>query len=124
MAKTLHKSVPKESAVLSKAVGNAANYWGMSNKQLSEVIGVSEASISRLKTGDFFLDQDSKPGELAIVFLRVFRGLDAFMGGDVKNERKWLEADNSALGGVPLELMSKVEGLTSVVRYVDYMRGQ
>jgi hypothetical protein len=113
-----------EDIILTKALKNAADYWGMSNRQLGEIIGLSEATVSRLKHGTYALDHNSKQWQLAVVFLRIFRGLDSYMGGHAANERLWLHADNTALGGAPADVMRSVEGLASVVQYVDYMRGQ
>ena len=124
MAKVALKHRAQEEIVLTKAIKNAANYWSLSNKQLSEVIGLSEATISRLKKDDYLLDQGSKSWELAVLFLRIFRGLDAYMGGNIDNEKRWLKANNHALGGAPLDLMRQVEGLAGVVQYIDCMRGQ
>ncbi len=124
MYKTLRSADAQQDIILTKALKNAADYWGFNNKQLSEVIGLSEASISRLKNGQYVIDHNSKPWQLAVLFLRAFRGLDAYMGGHIENEKRWLKANNHALGGAPMDLMCNVEGLTSVVQYVDYMRGQ
>lgn len=124
MVKTLRNTNPQEAAILTKALKNAADYWEVSNKKLSEVIGLSESVISRLKKGHYVIEPHSKPWQLAVLFLRAFRGLDAYMGGHVENEKRWLCAHNVALGGAPIELMGNVEGLASVVQYVDYMRGQ
>ena len=124
MTKILHTKKVNEATVLTKALGRAAEYWGLSNKQLGEMIGLSEATISRLKNGTYTLEQDSKPWQLSVLLLRTYRGLDAYMGGHTENEKRWLSAKNDALGGVPMELMRNVEGLASVVQYVDYMRGQ
>lgn len=124
MARSHQKVEDQENVILTKALKKAAEYWGMSNKQLGEVIGLSEATISRLKNGQYILDHNSKQWELAVVFLRIFRGLDAYMGGNIQNECSWLKSHNLALGGMPLDLMRNVEGLTSVVQYIDYMRGQ
>jgi len=41
----------------------------------------SEASVSRLQTGRG-LDPETKEGELALLFLRLYRSLDALVGGD------------------------------------------
>jgi hypothetical protein len=126
MAKALaHKNREEnEAQVVTKALTKAADYWQINNKQLGRVIGVSEAVVSRLKNGHYLLAYDSKHWQLALMFLRTVRGLDAYMGGHVENEKLWLRANNSALNGVPLELMQNVEGLAHVVQYVDCMRGQ
>ena len=125
MSKTLHHGKhDKEAKVVTKALRNAADYWKISNKHLGEIVGLSEATVSRLKHDKYQLEYDSKQWQLALMFLRVFRGLDAYMGGHAENERTWLGAGNSALGGVPLEMMQSVEGLVNVVQYIDHMRGQ
>lgn len=124
MYNNLRSADTQQDIILTKALKNAADYWGINNKHLGEVIGLSEASVSRLKNGQYVIDHNSKPWQLAVLFLRAFRGLDAYMGGNIENEKRWLKANNQALGGVPLELMRNVEGLSGVVQYVDYMRGQ
>lgn len=125
MPSVLHiKSHEKEKKVVTKALKNAADLWDISNKQLGKLTGLSEATVSRLKNGQYLLKYNSKEWELALIFLRVFRGLDAYMGGHMENEKAWLKADNTALGGIPIELIQHVEGLANVVQYVDYMRGQ
>lgn len=121
---TIEKARHKESIVLSKALKRASDYWGISNKQLGEFCGLSEASVSRLKNGSYLLRYNSKEWQLAVLFLRVFRGLDSYMGGSTENEIEWLKSNNKALGGVPIELMRNVEGLASVVQYIDFVRGQ
>lgn len=112
----------EQQMVLTKAVGKAATYWEISNKQLAEIIGLSEASVSRLKQGQYILDCKAEAGQLSSLFLRVFRGLDAYMGGNIENERRWLFAQNHALKGRPIEIMKDVEGLINVVQYVERMR--
>lgn len=112
-----------EEAVLTEALINAADYWEISNKQLSRICGLSEATISRLKKGHYIIDQKSKHWELSVLFLRIFRGLDAYLGGNIAAEIQWLNSYNSALGGVPLVLMEQISGLALVVHYIDAMRG-
>lgn len=109
--------------VLTKAVRSAADRLGLRNRRLAEVLGTSEASVSRLSRGRT-IDPDSKEGELALLFLRLFRSLDALVGGDEATARAWLEAENAHLGGVPAERMRRVEGLVDVVQYLDALRGR
>lgn len=124
MSRAIQNTAHQEEIILTKALKNASDYWEMSSKLLGEIIGLSEATISRLKNGHYILDHHSKEWQSAVVFLRIFRGLDAYMGGNIENERRWLKANNSALGGAPFDLMRNIEGLISVVQYVDYIRGQ
>jgi len=109
--------------VLAKAVLSAAARLGLRNRQLAAVIGSSEASVSRLQHGRG-LDPDSKEGELALLFLRIYRSLDALVGGDDDKARRWLHAENDHVGGVPAERIRTVEGLVDVVQYLDAMRGR
>jgi hypothetical protein len=109
--------------VLTRALVAAALRLQLRNRHLAEVIGTSEASISRLGAGRT-IAPDSKEGELGLLFLRLFRSLDALMGGDEAKSRAWLRAENTHLGGVPADLIRRVEGLVDVVHYLDAMRGR
>ncbi|MEO8621408.1 MAG: MbcA/ParS/Xre antitoxin family protein [bacterium] len=114
---------PKPDLVLAKAALSAAERLGLRNKQLAWVIGSSEASVSRLQNGRG-LDPESKEGELALLFLRLYRSLDALVGGDDAKARDWLNAMNDHLGGTPAERIRGIEGLVDVVQYLDAMRGR
>lgn len=114
---------PEPAMVLAKAVLSAAGRLGLRNRQLAAVIGSSEASVSRLQTGRG-LDPQTKEGELALLFLRLYRSLDALVGGDEQQAQSWLTAENDHLGGIPVERMRTVEGLVDVVQYLDAMRGR
>ena len=114
---------PEPGPVLAKAVLSAAERLGLRNRQLAGVLGSSEASVSRLQYGRG-LDPATKEGELALLFLRVYRSLDALVGGDDDKARAWLHAHNEHLRGVPAERIRTVEGLVDVVQYLDAMRGR
>ena len=121
---TLPRSAaPDPAAVLGKAVLAAASRLGLTNRALAQVVGSSEASISRLSSGRG-LNPDTKEGELALIFVRLYRSLDALMGGDDAKSRAWLHATNDDIGGVPAERVRTVEGLVDVVQYLDAMRGR
>ena len=122
MSKPLPNPQPDAAAVLTKAVLSAATRLGIKSRHLAEVIGTSEASVSRFRSGRL-LDPASKQGELGLLFLRLFRSLDALMGGDEAKARAWLRADNSHLAGVPADRIRRVEGLVDVIQYLDAMRG-
>jgi uncharacterized protein (DUF2384 family) len=109
-------------AVVTKAVRRVADALGVSQRELSRILGVSEATVSRFASGKL-LDVDRKEGELALLFVRVFRSLDALVGSEAK-ARAWFHADNHHLGGVPAERVRTVEGLVHVAEYLDAMRGQ
>ena len=114
---------PDPAPVLAKAVLSAAARLGVRNRQLAVIIGSSEASVSRLQHGRG-LDPNTKEGELALLFLRLYRSLDALVGGDDDKARRWLNSENTHLGGVPAVRIHTVEGLVDVVQYLDAMRGR
>jgi hypothetical protein len=123
MSRPLTNLPPEPAVVLTKAVRTAADLLGLRNRHLAAVLGTSEASISRLGGGRL-IDPGSKQGELALLFLRMFRSLDALMGGDEAKAREWFQSENSHLGGVPAQRVRRVEGLVDVVQYLDAMRGR
>ncbi|RNC68459.1 MAG: DUF2384 domain-containing protein [Desulfuromonadales bacterium] len=117
------QSVTKE-AVLSKAVVNAAEFLGLSQAKLAGVLGVSRATVSRLCAGTYQLSREKKEWEFAVLLVRLFRSLDAIVGGIAEDVRRWMNSDNHALADrKPVELISSTEGLVRVVYYLDARRG-
>lgn len=121
-AKPKARSVPSEAAVLTKAALRAAEQLGMANKSLAVIIGVSEATVSRMRSGDYTLQRGQKPFDLAILFVRFFRSLDALVGGDREVARAWLRNPNRALEAEPLMLIQTVPGLMNAIHYLDARR--
>ena len=111
-------------SVLSRATVRAARLLEMPQAQLAAVIGVSGATLSRLANGQRQLESGTKPWQLAALFVRLFRSLDAIVGSDDAAARAWLRSDNSALGGVPLELIREPAGLVRTVDYLDAARAR
>ena len=92
-------------AVVTKATVRAAERLALSNRLLAEVLGVSEATVSRMGAGTYQLAPASKPFELAVLFVRLFRSLDAIVGGDAP--LPGLAATQHALGATPLSLIAR-----------------
>lgn len=111
-----------DGAVVTKAALRAAAHLGLSNRALARVIGVSEATVSRMGAGTYVLKTADKAFELAVMFLRLFRALDALAGGDAQTSRAWLRNENLALGGVPIVLIESLSGIINVVGYLDAQR--
>jgi antitoxin Xre/MbcA/ParS-like protein len=111
-----------EGAVVTKAVLRAAGRLDISNKALGRIIGLSEPTISRMGSGSYTLSAGDKPFELALLFIRVFRSLDAIAGGDEAVAAAWLKNENIALGDAPLALIQTVPGLIHVLAYLDATR--
>jgi transcriptional regulator with XRE-family HTH domain len=121
-AKTKLISAPSPAATLTRATLRAARQLGMTNKALANVIGVSEATVSRMRTGGYTLQSGQKSFELAILFVRLYRSLDAIIGGDEAVARAWLKNRNTALDGEPLTLIQTVPGLMNAIHYLDARR--
>ena len=119
--------VPKpaeEATVLSKAVVRAARLLSFSQRELAHILGVSEATASRLVAGSYRLSTSrTKEWELALLLVRLFRSLDALWGHE-EAARTWLSTDNLALSARPVDLIPSVEGLVRVVNYLDNARGR
>jgi uncharacterized protein (DUF2384 family) len=116
--------VPEESSVLTKAVTRAAGLLGLSQRQVAATLGLSGPTTSRLFTGKYRLSPTrSKEWELGILFVRLFRSLDALWGHE-GTARAWLENYNTALGAAPLDLIKSAAGLVRVVDYLDHARGR
>ena len=116
------RGVPDREAVVAKATLRAAEKLGVSGRDLASIIGVSEATLSRLKQGPGAVRLAGKPYELALLFVRLYRSLDAIVGGDDGVSRAWMRNRNEALGGVPLERIRTIDGLTHVLGYLDARR--
>ena len=132
---------PDESSILAAAVSRAAEHLSIPNRRLAAVVGISESSLSRMARGGFAPRRGDKDFELCALFLRLFRSLDAFAGGDREAARAWLRAPNIGLaalppedyrlpreelarrGKVPLDEIATIPGLLGVIDYLDSRRG-
>jgi transcriptional regulator with XRE-family HTH domain len=114
--------VRSDSDLVAKAFLRAADNLRLSNKSIAGIIGVSEATVSRMKKGDYALETGQKPFQLAVLFVRLYRSLDALTGGDDEVSSKWLSGPNGALDGPPIEVIQSVSGLMNVIGYLDARR--
>lgn len=125
MARTVKLSAEdkERAAVIAKALIRAGEKLKINNRELGEIVGLSEASISRIRGGDGeLLVQKKKPRELATLFLRLYRSLDAIVGGDDNVSSQWLRNNNTVLGGAPADLILSAQGLVRVTDYLDSRR--
>ncbi len=115
-------AMPMSATVLTKAVLRAAAHLGVTNKSLSAVIGLSEATLSRMRAGGYALQPGHKSFELGVLFVRLYRSLDAIVGGDDAVAAAWLRNRNTVLGAEPLALIQTVAGLANVIQHLDARR--
>ena len=98
--------------VLTSAVSKIAGFWGFTNAKLGTILGLSEATASRLRSGKAELDPTSKSFEAGQFLLRLFRSLDALLGSDDLSEAR------------PIDLIDSFRGLITVCDYVDAHRAR
>jgi uncharacterized protein (DUF2384 family) len=111
--------------VLTKAALRAADILEIPQRTLADIIGVSASTVSRAANGGAPIDSDSKAGELARLWIRVFRSLDAIVGSNDTAARAWLNSANAAFGGEkPIDRLRSAEGLIQVLQYLDSARGR
>lgn len=113
---------PAAGPILTRAALRAADRLGFAQKDLASLLGISPSTVSRFAARP--LDPRSKEGELAVLFVRLYRSLDALVGGQDDAARDWMHADNDHLGGPPARLVQTVTGLVHVLEYLDAMRGK
>ncbi|MEO0424452.1 MAG: MbcA/ParS/Xre antitoxin family protein [Pseudomonadota bacterium] len=118
MSASTQNTLPDPALVLGKATLRAAQRMGLSRQELTEVIGRDRSSISRAG-----IDPASKAGELSALLLRCYRSLAVLVDDDANQLREWLGTPNHHTGGIPREQLRSVDGLVSVSRYLDAIRG-
>jgi uncharacterized protein (DUF2384 family) len=118
------ETVNQEAATLSKALIRAAALLHIKQSSVARILGISQATASRLFAGSYVLHQErGKEWEFALLLIRLFRSLDAMLGhGD--NAQEWLTGNNLSLAGRPIDLIETTEGLVRVLHYVDAHRGR
>ncbi|MBF0392236.1 MAG: DUF2384 domain-containing protein [Alphaproteobacteria bacterium] len=115
---------PRAGATLAKAVVRAAGLLHFNQAALADILGISPATASRLHSGGYVFDRSrKKEWELALLFVRMFRSLDAILGHE-EQAKQWLEGENLGLNGRPADLIRTTEGLIRVIHYLDAYRGR
>lgn len=108
--------------VLGTAVVAAAAALGLASGRLARVLGVSAATVSRLRRGSYQLNPAGKEWELALLLVRLHRSLDAICAGDEAVMRQWMDHPNRDLEAVPRERIETVAGLVATLDYLDAQR--
>jgi hypothetical protein len=120
----LANATPDRGSTLTAAIARIAEFWGLSNAKLGAILGLSPATVSRLRSGSTILDPASKSFEAGQFLLRLFRSLDAMLGSDDGAAKHWLATPNLDLGGKPIDEIETMRGLITVCEYVDFYRAR
>ncbi len=116
---------PDTGAVVLNAAVRAADLLGISQAQLARIVGVDPSTLSRRSRSGKGLDPRSKEYEAALLWIRLFRSLDAIVGGHDTSARAWLTSPNLAFAGQrPRDLIDDTEGLVRVLQYLDAHRAK
>lgn len=110
--------------VATQAVLRAMALLGLSQQDLAQILGISAATVSRMAAGQRLLQPQTREFDFALLLLRIFRSLDAVVGGDVAKVRAWLGHENRHLGGRPRDLLLRIDGIVHVAEYLDAMRAK
>lgn len=106
-------------AVLGEAALNAGAMLGLSPQEVGRIIGRNRTTIVR--NG---IDPGTTNGQLALLLVRIYRGLYVLVGGRSEDMKHWMHTKIFTLQGVPAEIIHNVSGLVRVVEYIDAMRGK
>lgn len=112
-----HLAINKDN-VVTQALLKAGKALGLSNDTLGIVIGRDRSSLYR------GIKADSKHGELALILIRCYRALYVLVGGNEQAMKHWFSTFNKHTSGIPAEQVQSVEGLLTVSRYLDAIRGK
>ena len=108
-----------DKSLVAKALLNAGKALGMTQADLADIVGRNRSGLVR--DG---IDPTSKAGELALLFIRLYRSVYALTGGEPAAMKHWMNTENRYFDEVPRQLIRSAEGLVRVNHYLDAMRGK
>lgn len=117
----LSTEIAPQERIVAQAVVRAMSIMGIRQAELAAILGVSPAHASRLVAGERVLPAAGKPFELAVLLIRLFRGLSGMFGDDATT-RAWLRLHNTVLDAAPIDLIRTARGLVETIQHVDSRR--
>ena len=112
---------PDPGMTLAKAAVRASTWLGTTRFTLAQTLGVSESTVEHILRGEVPIEPESETGEKALALVRLHQSLMALVGDDDRQLQAWMSGHNTALGGRPMELMQRAQGLGIVLKYLDSM---
>lgn len=119
MTSDKHQTMENPTAVLTKATLRVAERLNLDDASLARIIGASVVEVVGCRRGDRAIAPLSPEGGQAVLLIRVFRALDALVGGNATQCLTWMTSDNTALGGVPAQLIQQPGGLVTALAYLE-----
>ena len=117
---SIHPNLLKSEAVkLTKEFFEATNSMGLSNREVGEILGVSEATISRAKKRDSYFTQ-THHHQWVIAELLIKARLELTRIYDhPRKEKHWFTTYNHELRAIPINILKSMEGLLEIVRHLE-----
>ena len=109
--------------VLAEAVLKTANLFGLSNTQLTAVVGLDLASMNQIELSAV-LEPTSAHGEAGLLLIRLYQSLSALTGDDSEWIDYFMNAFNTATDGVPTQQIQTREGLEKVLTVVEALNNR
>lgn len=110
--------------VLTEAVLKAAGLLDLSDHALEQILQLDAGIIASVRDGQTVFAEGSTAFSRGTSLARLFRSLDALVGGNEDIARQWLRTKNTVLKAIPLELIQSGDGLDHVIVYLDSRRAQ
>ena len=110
--------------MLTKAVVRAAALLELTQKELAGILGLSEATVSRLFAGRYLLARRARRNGSSRACSCACSARSTRCGATARKRAPGSRAPNLALAAAPRELLGSVEGLVRVVDYLDAARGR
>ena len=109
--------------VLAEAVLKTANLLGLSNTQLTAVMGLDLASMNQIEFSAV-LEPTSAQGETGLLLIRLYQSLSTLTGGDSEWIDYFMNAFNTATDGIPIQQIQTREGLEKVLMVVEALNNR
>ena len=109
--------------VLAEAVLKTANLLGLSNTQLTAVMGLDLASMNQIEFSAV-LEPTSAHGEAGLLLIRLYQSLSALTGGDSEWIDYFMNACNTATDGIPIQQIQNRKGLEKVLMVVEALNNR
>ena len=104
--------------VLAEAVLKTTDLLGLSNTQLTAVVGLDLASMNQIEFSAV-LEPTSAHSEAGLLLIRLYQSLSALTGGDSEWIDYFMNAFNTATNGVPTQQIQNRKGLEKVLTVVE-----
>ena len=115
MSSSVKAPTENKAAVLGEAVLNAGSKLGLSPEEVGRIIGRNRTTIVR--NG---VDPSTPNGQVAMLLVRIYRGLYVLVGGRDDEMRHWMHTRIRTLQGVPAEMIREVVDPLGEQRHLDF----